>query len=70
MSLEDCDQFLRNNVNKNTKYKTKRDLEIFQDWAKENGEMRNLEEISARELDSFLAKMQQGNFDILHSSYV
>ena len=57
VSSEDCEQFLRDNVNKNTKYKTKSDLKIFQDWAKEDGEMRNLEEISAQELDSLLARM-------------
>jgi hypothetical protein len=29
---EDTDQFLRDNINKNTNYKTKSDMTIFTDW--------------------------------------
>ena len=29
---EDTDQFLRDNINKNTNYKTKSDMKIFTDW--------------------------------------
>ena len=62
VTTEECDKFLIDNQNKNTKYKTKSDLKIFQDWAKENGEMRSLEEISAEELDGLLARMYLGKY--------
>lgn len=62
ITSEDCDQFLQDHVNKNTKYKTKSDLKIFEDWARENGEIRNIQDIPAEDLDSLLARMYLGNF--------
>ena len=51
VSPEECDQFLLENQNRNTKYKTKSDLKIFHDWAMETGEMRTVDQIPAEELD-------------------
>ena len=60
VSSEDCDQFLSANVNKNTKYKTNSDVNLFYLWARQNLEMRKIQDIPPVELDSLLARMYLG----------
>ena len=52
VSPEDCDQFLSANVNKNTKHKTNSNVNLFYLWARQNLEMRKIQENSATMLDS------------------
>ena len=54
VSSEDCDHFLSANVNKNTKYKTNRDVNLFYSWTRQNSEMRNIQDIPPVEPDSLL----------------
>jgi hypothetical protein len=48
--LEETDEFLANNVNKNTSYKTKSDMKIFTDWLMANNEFRDVKDIPPIEL--------------------
>ena len=50
VSLEETDEFLANNVNKNTSYKTKSDMKIFTDWLMANNEFRDVKDIPPIEL--------------------
>ena len=61
VSSEDCDKFLSANVNKNTKHKTNSDVNLFYLWARQNIEMRKIQDIPTVELDSLLARMYLGN---------
>ena len=45
VSSEDCDQLLSANVNKNTKHKTNSDVSLFYLWARQNLEMRKIQDI-------------------------
>lgn len=60
VSADECDTFLNEHVNKNTKYKTTSDLKIFRDWARENEEYRDITDIPEKELDGLLARMYLG----------
>ena len=60
MSNEDTDTFLKENVNKNTVYKTRSDLKIFKEWALANNEHREIQDIPAIELDALLARFYLG----------
>ena len=60
VSSEDCDQFLSANVNKNTKHKTNSDVNVFYIWARQNLDMRIIQDIPTVELDSLLARMYLG----------
>ena len=53
-SSEDCDHFLSANINKNTKYKTNSDVNLFYLWARRNSEMRKIQDIPPVEVDSLL----------------
>ena len=57
---EDTDQFLRDNINNNTNYKTKSNMDIFTDWLRSNMEFRDVTDIPAVELDSLLARFYLG----------
>jgi hypothetical protein len=61
---EDTDKFLRDNINKNTNYKTKSDMDIFTDWLRSNMEFRDVTDIPAIELDSLLARFYLGIYDL------
>ena len=56
VSTEDCEQFIKDNQNKNTTMKTKSDLKIFNDWKITVGEERDLENIPLSDLDNLLAR--------------
>ena len=60
VSLEDTDKFLAENINKNTLYKTKTDMKIFQDWLVEAGEDRDFQDIPAKDMDNLLARFCLG----------
>ena len=60
VSPEDCDQFLSANVNKNTKHKTNSDDNLFYLWARQNLEMRKIQDIPTVELDSLQARVYLG----------
>ena len=53
--VQDCNHFLSANVNKNTKYKTNSDVNLFYLWARQNSEMRKIQDIPPVELDSLLS---------------
>jgi len=61
VSTEDCEQFIKDNQNKNTIMKTKSDLKIFNDWKITVGEERDLENIPLSDLDNLLARFFLGN---------
>ena len=61
---EDTDKFLRDNINKNTNYKTKSDMDIFTDWLRSNMEFRDVTDIPAIELDSLLARFYLRIYDL------
>ena len=61
---EDTDQFLRDNINNNTNYKTKSNMEMFTDWLRSNMEFRDVTDIPAVELDSLLARIYLGIYDL------
>ena len=58
--FEDCDQLLSAKVNKITEHKTNRDVNLFYSWARQNLEMRKIQDIPTVELDSLLARMYLG----------
>lgn len=60
VSEEDCNQFIRDNENRNTVYKTKSDIKIFNDWKTTIGEERELLQIPASDLDNLLARFFLG----------
>lgn len=60
VSEDDCASFIKDNENKNTFYKTKSDMKIFDDWKLSIGENRDLEHIPAHELDLLLARFFLG----------
>ena len=55
VSSVDCDHFLSANVNKNTKYKTNSDVNLFYLSARQKSEMRKIQTIPPVELDSLLS---------------
>ena len=55
LNNEDIDNFIAENLNKNTTTKTQSDLNVFCRWAKTVNETRTLENISEQELDKLLA---------------
>ena len=62
VTSKDCDDFLLANVNKNTKYKTNSDINLFYMWARENSELRQIQDIPPADLDSLLARMYLGMY--------
>ena len=55
VSSEGCDHLLSANVNKNTKYKTNSDVNLFYLWTRQNSEMRKIQKIPPVEMDSLLS---------------
>ena len=56
VSEDDCDLFIKENENKNTMYKTRSDVKLFNDWKSSISEERDIVDIQASELDSLLAR--------------
>jgi len=47
VSEDDCDLFIKENTNKNTMYKTRSDVKLFNDWKSSIGEERDIVDIQA-----------------------
>lgn len=62
VTTEDTDNFIASNRNKNTNYKTKSDMKIFNDWLLATEEYRDVTDIPAVELDSLLARFYLSHF--------